>query len=78
MNFPKPPRAEALRYALAFALGTVRLARFKLGMTEETRYRIADEVVTYLRKDGRWPELNEEIELRPLSDGSQAKWRTPK
>jgi hypothetical protein len=62
----------------SFALRDVRLAKHRLGLSEETRYRIADEVVAYLVQGGRWPELNEESKLRPLSDGSQQKWRTPK
>lgn len=64
----KPPtRADSLRYALAFALRSVKLARHPLGLTEETRYRIADETIRHLVRDGRWPELNERPELRPLA-----------
>jgi hypothetical protein len=70
----KPPiRADALRFAVAFALREVRLASHRLGLSEETRYRVADEAVNQLLRDGRWPELNEEGELRPLSDGTNDK-----
>jgi ribosomal protein S9 len=68
-----PIRADALRLALARALTNVRLARHRLGLSEESRYRIADEVVDYLVRDGRWPELNRVSELRPLPDGSNDK-----
>jgi hypothetical protein len=66
-------RADSLRFALAFALRNVRLAGHRLGLSEETRYRIADEAVNALVRDGRWPELNHVGELRPLSDGTNDK-----
>ena len=59
--------ADALKFALAFALRSVRLDRHRLGLSEETRYRIAGEAVDYLIRDGRWPELNQVGELRPLA-----------
>jgi hypothetical protein len=63
-------KADSLRFALAFALRSVRLAKHRLGLSEETRYRIADEAVNHLVRDERWPELLEESKLRPLADGS--------
>lgn len=62
-----PTRADAVRYALAFTLRGVKLARHSLGLAEETRYRIAGEAVDHLVRDGRWPELNDRPELRPLT-----------
>ncbi len=62
-----PTRAESLKFALAFALRSVKLDRHRLGLSEETRYRIAGEAVDYLIRDGRWPELNDRPELRPLA-----------
>jgi hypothetical protein len=73
MDSPPPTRADSLRYALAFALRSVRLAKHPLGMSEETRYRIADQTVNYLLRYGRWPELNDRPELRPLANGSSDK-----
>ena len=64
----KPPiRADALKFALAFALRSVRLDRHRLGLSEETRYRIAGEAVDRPLRDGRWPELKQTPELRPLA-----------
>jgi hypothetical protein len=42
-------------------------------MSEEIRYRIADQTVNYLLRYGRWPELNDRPELRPLANGSSDK-----
>lgn len=67
-----------MRDALAFALRTVRVARHPLGLSEDTRYRIADEVVAKLLNDGRWPELREEAKGIPVADGSQDKRRNPR
>jgi len=67
MHENPPIRADSLRFALAFALRDVRLERHRLGLSEETRYRIAREVVDYLVRDGRWPELNQEIVLIPIT-----------
>lgn len=54
----KSTRGFALYHALAMALGKVRLAQHRLGMSEEQRYEIAHSVVGRLQEDGRWPELN--------------------
>jgi hypothetical protein len=62
-----PTRADDLKFALAFALRSVRLDRHRLGLSEETRYRIAGETVDHLLRDGRWPELNQIPVLRPLA-----------
>lgn len=78
MSFkPRPIRANALRHALAFALRSVRVARHRLGLSEETRYQIAYQVVAQLLCDGRWPELNEEAKGIPVADGSQDKRHHP-
>jgi hypothetical protein len=55
-----PTRADSLRHALAFALRSVRTAQHRLGLSEGTRYDIADQVVRDLTREGRWPELKEE------------------
>jgi hypothetical protein len=73
MDDKPPKRADSLRFALTFALRHARLAKHPLGLSEESRYRIAGETVNYLIQVGRWPELLEESELRPLSDGSTDK-----
>lgn len=61
----KSTKGFALYHALAMALTKVRLARFKLGLSEEQRYEIAENVVHRLQQDGRWPELNDVSEPRP-------------
>jgi hypothetical protein len=68
-----PTRADSLKFALAFALRNVRLARHPLGLSEETRHRVANEAIEYLLRDGRWPELKQAGELLPLADGSNDK-----
>jgi hypothetical protein len=73
MTDKAPTRADSLKFALAFALRNVRLARHPLGLSEETRHRIADDAVEQLLRDGRWPELKQAVELRPLADGSTDK-----
>jgi hypothetical protein len=73
-----PTRADSLRFALAFALRSVRLMKHPLGLSEETRIRIADTTVNYLIRYGQWPELLERPELRPLADGSTDKRVFPK
>jgi hypothetical protein len=76
MDCKQPTRAESLKFALAFALRDVRLDRHRLGLSEDTRYRVANEAVEYLIRDGRWPELKEESVLRPLAEGTVK--RTPR
>ena len=44
----KEMNADDLKFALAFALRSVRLARHRRALTEETRYRIAGEPWTIL------------------------------
>jgi len=67
MDNQPPTRADTFRYALAFALKNVRLARHSLGLSEEQRYEIADRTIAELTKYGGWPELNDRPELRPLA-----------
>jgi hypothetical protein len=62
---PRSTKGFALYHALAFALSRVRLARFKLGLTEDQRFEIAETTVLRLQEDGRWPELNEESKRIP-------------
>jgi hypothetical protein len=61
----KSTKGFALYHALAFALSRVRLARFKLGLSEDQRFEIAEATVHRLQEDGRWPELNDVSEPRP-------------
>jgi hypothetical protein len=58
-----PTRADALRFDLAFALrGARKIVRgLRHGLTEEERYRIADEVVRRLRERGDPWRLAEEL-----------------
>ena len=54
-------KGELLRYALAFALSKVRFERRKLQLSEDDRYRIADDTVEELRKRQAWRELDDEV-----------------
>jgi hypothetical protein len=57
-----------MRDPSAFEQAQNALLPHPLGLSEATRYRIVDEVVDYLLRDGR-PELNQAGELRPLPNG---------
>lgn len=56
-------RADLLRFAIAFALrGARKLVRgLRQGLTEEERYRVADEVVLRLRQHGDPWRLSEDL-----------------
>jgi hypothetical protein len=56
-------RADMLRFAIAYALiGARKLVRgLRRGMTEEERYRVADDVVHRLRQHGDPWRLSEEL-----------------
>ncbi len=60
-----PTKGDLLKFALAFALRAVRLHRFRLGLSEEDRYRVAHDAVAELRKHGGWRELDEEARAIP-------------
>ena len=77
MTDKAPTRADSFKFALAFALRNVRLAGHRPGLSEETRYRVADEAVNQLLRDDRWPELKQEVELRGLADGANDKRERP-
>jgi hypothetical protein len=68
----KSTKGFALCHALARALSSVRLQRFRLGLTEDQRFEIAEAAVQRLQDDGRWPELNEESGTLPLAPTSKA------
>ena len=51
-------RGDVLRFAIAFALRKVRVARFKLGLSESQRYEVADDAVRRILETGQWKELN--------------------
>jgi hypothetical protein len=57
-------KGDVLRFAIAFALMKVRVARFKLGLSESQRYEVAENAVRKILETGQWRELNEEI--KPL------------
>jgi hypothetical protein len=56
-------RADTLRFAIAYALiGARKLVRgLRHGMTEEERYRVADDVVHRLKQHGDPWRLSEEV-----------------
>jgi hypothetical protein len=60
----RPMRAFALYMRLALALTRVRTRREPLGLSEETRYRIAEDTVDALLKDERWRFLGEVAEAK--------------
>lgn len=55
-------KGSILRFALAFALRNVRVARYRLGLSEDQRYAVADEVMRELRRTGGWNDLDEPVE----------------
>ena len=57
-------RAFHLRLALKMALGRVRLGWRKLGLSEEERFRVADETINELRRTGGWRDLDQELEVK--------------
>jgi hypothetical protein len=59
-------KATVLRFSLAYALRGVRLARHRLGLTEEQRYEIADETIREMRRFGGWRDLDEPVEPEPV------------
>lgn len=78
MSYTSPTRGDTLKHALAFALRNVRLERHRLGLSEESRYKIADETVRYLTQYNEWPELKEPAGPMQLADGSNDKRTFPK
>jgi hypothetical protein len=64
-------KAELLRFSIAFALIKVRLKRFKLGLSEQERYQVADDAVRHLRQYGAWKELDDVVEAPIAGAGSQ-------
>jgi hypothetical protein len=72
MAIAKSTKGFALWHALARSLGSVRLQRFRLGLTEEQRFEVAEAAVQLLQDDGRWPELHEESRTLPLAPASKA------
>jgi len=59
------------RSSIALALRGIRLHRSRLELTEEDRYRVADDAIRKLRQYGQWNELDDVIEppigaTRPL------------
>lgn len=61
MDYRKPTKGDLLKFALAYALIKVRVARHRLGLSEAMRYEVADDAVQRLQETGQWRELNEEI-----------------
>jgi hypothetical protein len=58
-------KASLLRFSLAYALRRVRLARHRLGLTEEQCYAVADETIREMRRFGGWSDLDEPVEPKP-------------
>jgi hypothetical protein len=54
-------KSDVLRFAIAFALIKVRVAPFKLGLSESQRYEVADNAVRRILETGQWKELNDHI-----------------
>jgi hypothetical protein len=55
-------KGELLHFCIAFALRGIRLHRSRLLLTEEDRYRVADEAIQKMRQYGRWNELDDVVE----------------
>jgi hypothetical protein len=62
-NIAMQTRADTLRFAIAFALrGARKLVRgLRQGLSEEERYRVADDVVQRLQQHGDPWRLNENL-----------------
>ena len=61
--------AAELRIALAQALHKLRFKNAPLGISEESRLKLAEEAIAELRLYGGWKELDEEAPMRPLASG---------
>ncbi len=62
-------RAELLRIALAQALRRLRFKNAPLGISEDSRLKLAEQAIAELRRYGGWKELDEEAPMRPLASG---------
>jgi hypothetical protein len=69
-------KGELLRFAIAFALRGIRLHRSRLALSEEDRYRVADDAIRKLRQYGQWNELDDMIEP-PVGATGPSKWKPP-
>jgi hypothetical protein len=67
-------KGSILCFSIAFALSSVRLNRFRLGLSEEQRYEVAERTILELRKHGGWKDLDETVE--PAAP-AQATWKPP-
>jgi hypothetical protein len=54
-------KAELLRYSLAYALRNVRFERRPLKLSEEQRYKLAEDTIAELRRHGNWRELDDVV-----------------
>jgi hypothetical protein len=52
-------KGDLLRFAIAFAMRKLRFKRAPLGLTEEERYRLADDTVKEMQRCGGWQSLDE-------------------
>jgi hypothetical protein len=62
MTFGEHTKADLLRFSIAFALSRVRFRRFRLGLSEDERYQIAEDTVRQMRKYGAWKELDDVVQ----------------
>jgi len=53
----------------AAALRKLRFKNAPLGISEESRLKLAEEAIAELRRYGGWKELDEEAPMRPLASG---------
>lgn len=63
-------RADMLRFAVYFALGKLRFKHAPHGLPEESRAKLADDVLRGVQQFGGWKELDNPatiVEDRPVS-----------
>jgi hypothetical protein len=67
-------KAEALQFAIAFALRSVKAGRNRLCLTEEDRYKVADDTIKEMRRYGQWRDLDDPLPEPPCGLTGQSKY----
>jgi hypothetical protein len=70
-------KADSLKFAIAFALRSVRAGRYRLGLSEDARYKVADDTIAAMRRYGQWRDLDDELPPPPCGLTGPSKWVPP-
>jgi hypothetical protein len=54
-------KADSLKFAIAFALRSARVGRNRLKLSEEDRYKVADDTIAEMRRYGQWRDLDDDL-----------------